>query len=303
MGSTSLDNKREQAIEILDEGLEYLEQGLEKKAGRLFFKSIEKDPTYADGYNHLANIAWRKGDWKQADALYRKALECGEPEIKGVPKGNFWLMLEARPFMRALNGVGLTAWKDGRVEEAIGVFHRMLALNPNDNQGVRYLIGALYHQLGDLEGAIKWYIKTSDDPVCLHNYGLALIQQDSLEKAFRILIHAIHSNPYIVPKLLKVKLPPSDWWHGTNLAEPDYARDYVDDFGSWWKRDKGPLQLLSSVWHFPEVQQRLMDFIATRRAVQKAETGEDRVSLCRAGDKLFSPSAVKRMAAKAYREY
>ena len=50
------DSKREQAEDALDQGIDLLEQGDEEEAGRCFFKSIEVDPTYADGYNHLANI-------------------------------------------------------------------------------------------------------------------------------------------------------------------------------------------------------------------------------------------------------
>lgn len=116
------DPKRRQAEETLDDGLNILEQGDEETAGRLFFKSIEIDPTYADGYNHLANIAWRKGDWQQAEGLYRKALSLAEPEVKDVPRGDFWGVLESRPYMRALDGLGLTAWKQGKLEEAKGIF-------------------------------------------------------------------------------------------------------------------------------------------------------------------------------------
>ena len=76
------DSKREQAEDTLDQGIDLLEQGDEEEAGRYFFKSIEIDPTYADGYNHLANIAWRKGDWEQAESLYRKAFELAGPEVK-----------------------------------------------------------------------------------------------------------------------------------------------------------------------------------------------------------------------------
>jgi len=57
-------SKRERAIDTLDQGLDLLEQGNEEEAVRYFFRVIEIDPTYADGYNHLANIVWRKGDWK-----------------------------------------------------------------------------------------------------------------------------------------------------------------------------------------------------------------------------------------------
>jgi hypothetical protein len=56
----------------------------------LFFRSIETDPTYADAYVHLGNIAWRKGDWKQANTLYRKALDLAEPDVNDIPKGGFW---------------------------------------------------------------------------------------------------------------------------------------------------------------------------------------------------------------------
>ena len=56
----------------------------EEEAGRCFFRSVEIDPPYADGYTHLANIAWRKSDWKQAEALYRKALELAE-HIPSLP--------------------------------------------------------------------------------------------------------------------------------------------------------------------------------------------------------------------------
>ena len=37
-----------------------------------------------------------------------------------------------------LNGQGLALWRLGRAEEALRVFERILALSPNDNQGVRF---------------------------------------------------------------------------------------------------------------------------------------------------------------------
>jgi len=303
MFPTIRDPKREQAEDILDQGLDLLDQGKEEEAGRYFFQSIEVDPTYADGYNHLGNIAWRNGDLKQAESLYRKAIELAGPEVKDIPKGEFWLILESRPYMRALHGLGLTAWKQGRIEDAIGVFKRMLELNPNDNQGVRYLIGPLYHQLGDLEEAAKWYERNGDDPYNLYNYGFALIQLNKLEKAARILIFAIFSNPYIAPMLLDDKLPKRDWWHSISWAEPEYAEEYMIEYSSWWEREELPLYFLRTVWNFREVQQDLNAFIATRRAMKKAKNGDERVSLGRAGDALRSTERVRRLAGKIYRQF
>lgn len=297
------DWKRGRAEDTLDQGLDLLEQGNEEEAGRYFFKSIEIDPTYADRYNHLANIAWRKEDWKQAEGLYQKALELAEPEIKDIPKGGFWGMLESRPYMRALHGLGLTAWKQSRLEEAIGIFKQMLKLNPNDNQGARYLMGPLYHQLGNLEEAARWYERNGDDPHNLYNYGLALIQQNKLERVARILIFAIFTNPYIAPMLLGDKLPKTDWWHGISWAEPEYAEDYMIEYSSWWEKEELPLVFLGAVWNSGEVQRDLKDFIATRRAMKKAKSGEDRVSLGKVGDALSSRQRVRKLAGKIYRQF
>jgi tetratricopeptide (TPR) repeat protein len=300
---SACDPKRERAEDTLSQGLDLLEQGEEEKAGQYFFNSIEIDPTYADGYNHLANIAWRKRDWTQAEGLYRKALEFAEPEVKDIPKGGFWGILESRPYMRALHGLGLTTWKQGRLESAIDIFKQMLKLNPNDNHGARYLMGPIYHQMENLEEAARWYQRNGDDPDNLYNFGLVLIQQNKLEKAARILIFAIFSNPYIAPMLLGDKLPKRDWWHSTSWAEPEYAGDYVIEYGGWWEKQEVPLHFLRAVWNFDEVQRGLKDFIATRRAMKKVKTGEDRVSLGRAGDALSSPERVRKQAGKICREF
>ena len=295
--------ERQRAEDILDQGLYLLEAGDEDEAGRYFFKSTEVDPTYADAYNHLGNIAWRKGDWAQAEGLYHKALELAQPEVSDIPKGSFWGMLESRPYMRALHGLGLTAWKQGRLEGAIDTFRQMLKLNPNDNQGARYLIGPVCHESGDLEEAAKWYERSGDDPQNLYNYALALIQQSKLEKAARILILAVFTNPYIAPMLLDDELPERDWWPDTSCTEPEYAEDYVIDYGDWWDKEELSLLFLEAVWNSMEVQRDLKDFIATRRAMMKAESGEERVSLGRASDALRSPGRVRRLARKVHREF
>jgi len=297
------DSKRDRAIDTLGQGLDLLEQGDEVEAGRYFFKSVEIDPTYADGYNHLANILWRKGDWKQAEGLYRKAMECAEPEVKDVPKGGFWGILESRPYMRALHGLGLTRWKLGRLEEAVSIFKRMLKLNPNDNQGVRYLMGPIHHEMGDLKEACRWYERNGDDPHNLYHYGLALIQQGRPEKAAKILILAVSANPYIAPMLLGGKLPRSDWWHDTGWVEPGYAQDYVTEYRSWWSKEPGSLDFIQAVWTSASVQRNLRDYITTRRAMKKAKTGDERVNLGRAGDALWSPQRVERMAADITERY
>jgi tetratricopeptide (TPR) repeat protein len=290
---------RRQAERELDKGLDLFEQGDEESAGRCFFKSVERDPTYADGYNHLANIVWRNGDWEQAESLYRKALNLAEPEVKNVPRGAFWGILESRPYMRALHGLGLTIWEKGRLAEAKDVFIKMLKLNVNDNQGVRYLIGSIYHQMGNLDKAIKWYVQNLDDPDNLYNYGLALIQQNKMEAAAKTLISAIFENPYVAPMLLKDKLPESDWWHGSNLAEPPYAEDYIRKYGNWWEKEESALMLLRAIWDHGEVQRTLRDFIAVRRAMKTSSSGD----LGMASHRIIGTAKITRLAQEISGEF
>ena len=51
-----------------------------------------------------------------------------------------------RPFLRCLHGYGLCLWRLGKLAEAEQVFERILALNPNDNQGVRFCWNDVRHE-------------------------------------------------------------------------------------------------------------------------------------------------------------
>jgi hypothetical protein len=49
-----------------------------------------------------------------------------------------WGHIYNRPFLRCLHGYGLCRWRMGQLPQAQQVFERILSLNPNDNQGIRF---------------------------------------------------------------------------------------------------------------------------------------------------------------------
>jgi hypothetical protein len=60
--------------------------------------------------------------------------------------GNLWAFrqgLEQQIPVQCVHGYGLCCWRLGRFEEAEGTFARVLWLNPSDNQGARFLLGAV----------------------------------------------------------------------------------------------------------------------------------------------------------------
>ena len=52
--------------------------------------------------------------------------------------GDFWLIFETRPYMRARAALAAVLWRLGRHEEAVEHQRELMRLNPRDNQGLRY---------------------------------------------------------------------------------------------------------------------------------------------------------------------
>ena len=122
-----------QAVEIQDS----------QKRLELAKQALAISPDCADAYVLLAEAASSR---KEALELYRKAVEAGEralgPEVFEEAVGDFWGLLETRPYMRAKLGLADTLWTSGRRVEAVEQLQDMLRLNPDDNQGVRYTLAS-----------------------------------------------------------------------------------------------------------------------------------------------------------------
>ncbi len=125
-----------------------------------------------------------------------------------------------------------------RHKEAAAVIERMLALNPNDNQGVRYLLGSELIRAGGSERA-KAVIEAERSNYPPYQYEMALLhlQAGDWVAAATTLRQGFCANPYIAEVLGGVADPaPLAIWHGSNLAEPEAARDYVASYGALWLR-------------------------------------------------------------------
>ena len=111
-----------------------------KKQERLVRKALEICPDCADAHVFLAEHAPSR---KEALHHYRQGLEAGErtgPAVFANEVGHFWGLLETRRCIAGPAGLADVLWSMGRRDEAIGHLQEMLRLNPNDNQGVRYIL-------------------------------------------------------------------------------------------------------------------------------------------------------------------
>lgn len=126
-------------------------------------KALGISPLCADAYNLLAEEA---GSVEEARDLYAKAVDAGELALgpKGFKEyaGRFWGFLETRPYMRARAGLAGTLLKLGDEDAAIRHYRDMLKLNPNDNQGIRYLLAACLLRRGE-EAELKELLAAYED--------------------------------------------------------------------------------------------------------------------------------------------
>jgi hypothetical protein len=110
------------------------------EARKILMDLCQSDLRCLDAHAHLGNLVF---DFEPNLAIrhYEVGLRIGELSLGGDFDGLLpWGHINNRPFLRCMHGYGLSLWRIGRFEDAERVFHRLLWLNPADNQGVRYVI-------------------------------------------------------------------------------------------------------------------------------------------------------------------
>ncbi|QDT73494.1 DUF6930 domain-containing protein [Lacipirellula limnantheis] len=104
-------------------------------------QAIELDPDCADAYVILAEQAGTLEDEIQHGL---RGLQAAERTLGSAcfaeNVGHFWDMTETRPYMRARFGLAESLTAAGRIDEALTHYQELLRLNPQDNQGVRYVL-------------------------------------------------------------------------------------------------------------------------------------------------------------------
>jgi len=178
-------------------------------------KALKTSPLCSDAYVLLAQETARNVD--EAIALYRQGVSAGEKALGEATfrndVGDFWGLLETRPYMRARHGLALSLWERGLRDEAVTHFRDMLRLNPNDNQGVRYLLLDCLLTLGRDSQAEQLLEQYKDDAGAGWDWSKALLSfrrtGDSVSSR-EMLMRAIGTNGHVPAYLLGDKAMPQE---------------------------------------------------------------------------------------------
>ena len=161
--------------------------------------------------------------------------------------------------MRARAGLAGTLLQLGDIDSALAHYCDMLKLNPNDNQGIPYVLaGCLLRQ--DNDSALKELLAAYADGSASWLYTRALVafreSRDSDGQAAALVRGAWSANEH-VPAILTGTKPPAIWDDGyVTMGGPDEATDYVTGCGSAWHRTPGAvawLTKLATTWKLGHV--------------------------------------------------
>ena len=202
-------------------------------------KALKTSPLCADAYVLLAEETARS--LPEALYIYRQGVEAGELAVGErafkEDVGHFWGFLDTRPYMRARAGLAEALWLAGEHDEAIIHYRDLLRLNPNDNQGLRYVLASCYQELERHDALDALLDDYPDDAAASWAYTRALAAfrrtGDSTESR-GLLAAAFKSNGHVPAFLLGHRNPPRYRHDYITLGGEDEAAEYARDFGAGW---------------------------------------------------------------------
>jgi len=212
-------------------------------------KALEISPDCADAYVLLAQEA--ATSLAEEIDIYRQGVEAGEraigKEAFTEDAGHFWGILDTRPYMRARAGLAECLWETEEREEAVEHYQEMLRLNPNDNQGIRFLLMPRLIELGLDEKAAGLFAQYSDDGSAFWMYSIALLsfrKRGDSPAAARSLKAALKANRHVPDYLLGRRRMPRSLPPHYSFGSEDEAVIYADDNEAAWKATSGAVEWL-----------------------------------------------------------
>lgn len=240
---SSIDNEKVQeeyweAVELLDYE--------DEKAERIFKSLISRYPFYIDAYNHLSlSFSNQNKDFESlitAEKSYKLGKECFPKEFNFNKDKLIWGNLDNRPFLRACQIYGLECQKNKNYSAAISVYKENLALNENDNQGIRYLLLESFFAFKEYGNARQLLNKYLEDYSIEFAFGsIALdILENNTSLIENKLTRANQINKFFVEEVTKVKhlKPPTFRLPGEPYFDAGIVNGSIQQSFDYWSRNK-----------------------------------------------------------------
>lgn len=192
-------------------------------------------------------------DVEEALQYFQKGVAAGERSLGKdyfeENKGHFWGLLETRPYMRAMEGLASCQWRLGNRLKALGIYRKMLDLNPRDNQGIRYILLLVLIDMNEDQEVARLLKKYEDEISAVWLYTRALLafrKSGESTTANKALEAALEQN-LNVPKYLtgenRIPLKLSQY---IGLGDENEAISYAAEHMNYWRRTPGAIEWLKA---------------------------------------------------------
>ncbi len=272
------------ACEALDDILSERDAG--ELNGKAYIASlgllVDETPWFVDGYAHLGYALLEDGKTKKALNALLRGIAVAEEAVPDDFNGTtMWGFLENRPYLRALHGAALCYLQLRQRKHAVPLLEKIFRYNPDDNQGVRYILGSEYLRTGETGKALAFFKKEASlYPPYHYERGLLHIRKGEWVEAATSLRRGFVANGYIAQALLGVPDPrPLSIWHTDNFAEADYADEYLSRHGDLWEKTPEAISFVNWLYHHSQVLIERAEILSCQEELLWEQDGEKRNEL------------------------
>jgi tetratricopeptide (TPR) repeat protein len=239
---SAFDRLSEEEADAKDEAQQFafdaMEADSEEQARKLAKRALKLDPDCVDALVLINGLDARTP--REMIAGLQKAVAAGERSLgeKFIQEneGDFWMLLETRPYMRAMAELAELLRGQGIDLDAIRLYEKMLELNPNDNQGVRDPLLGLYLKTGDAQATARLLKQYKLDASANFAWGRVLERflADDHTGARKALKTARSANRFVELFLTGQKKLPKDMPEMYSMGSEEEAVLSVINLGGAW---------------------------------------------------------------------
>jgi hypothetical protein len=251
------------------------------KAKKNIDKALALNPNCIEAYVFLAE---NQETPDKAVTMFDKGIAIGRKLFGGdfleKNRGHFWGIHETRPFMQCLYQKAFFCLMMKKTDEGINILKEMIELNPNDNQGARYLLfsalaGSPTPDVEYFKSLDKLYADDDSTQVLYPRALFAYKTEGNSAGARKKVIKAYKANPFVIDILLDEDFQPA-MSGGYTPGSEEEAEDYLlYGFLTWFSNMDALEWMLDTIEDFEEKEEAK----AKKGAKPKDEKGKQIAAL------------------------
>ncbi len=210
-----LESLKNDPVELAQEfAFEAYEVADEEAALELVDKALLLDPTCVDALTIRAFIT--SEDAGELIAALEQSATCGETvlgeEFFAEFMGDFWPLVEARPYMRTIKQLAEVLWNVGRRFDAVAHYENLIDLDPADHMGNSTLLLGYYLSMGEIQRSWDLLEEYDDDAGAVFCWAwvLLFLMAGDEDAARDALNHAMETNPQAALLLVGMGASPEE---------------------------------------------------------------------------------------------